>query len=59
MPGSGRIGCSAHLKTCPHCQNLLRELEQDDQLLRDLRGSVEQYRQFAPKRTSGADSKTL
>ena len=54
-----RIGCSAHLKTCPHCQSLLRELDQDDQLLRDLRGSVELYRQFTAKKAPGTSPKTL
>jgi len=42
-----KIQCSTHLKECPECAELLRELDADDQLLRDLRGSVEVYRQLA------------
>ena len=45
----GKIRCSAHLKTCPACAKLLEELNADDQLLRDLRGSVELYQQLAAK----------
>ena len=48
----GKIRCSAHLKSCPECAKLLEELNEDDQLLRDLRGSVELYQQLAPKVTS-------
>ena len=42
-----KIHCTAHLKTCAKCAALLKELEADDQLLRDLRGSVELYQQLA------------
>ena len=48
----GKIRCSAHLKNCPACAKLLEELNADDQLLRDLRGSVEIYQQLAPKTDS-------
>ena len=48
----GKIRCSAHLKNCPECAKLLEELNADDQLLRDLRGSVELYQQLAPKVSS-------
>ena len=51
------VRCSAHLKSCPECAKLLEELNSDDQLLRDLRGSVEIYQQLAPK-TPGATPKT-
>ena len=44
-----KISCAAHLKNCKKCAKLLKELEADDQLLRDLRGSVEIYQQLAPK----------
>ena len=54
----GKIRCSAHLKSCPECAKLLEELNADDQLLRDLRGSVELYQQLAPKTDSGATPKT-
>ena len=44
-----KISCSAHLKNCKKCAKLLKELEADDQLLRDLRGSVELFQQLAPE----------
>ena len=53
----GKIRCAAHVKNCPECAKLLEELNSDDQLLRDLRGSVELYQQLAPK-TPGATPKT-
>ena len=53
-----KIRCSAHLKTCPACAKLLEELNSDDQLLRDLRGSVELYQQLAPKPGTGTTPKT-
>ena len=52
-----KIRCSAHVKNCPQCAKLLGELNEDDQLLRDLRGSVELYQQLAAK-TTGATPKT-
>ena len=54
----GKIRCSAHLKSCPECAKLLEELNADDQLLRDLRGSVEIYQQLAPKTNPGTTPKT-
>ena len=55
----GKIRCSAHLKSCPECAKLLEELNSDDQLLRDLRGSVEIYQQLATEpKTPGATPKT-
>ena len=53
-----KIHCSAHLKNCPACAKLLEELNADDQLLRDLRGSVELYQQLAPKTGTGTTPKT-
>ena len=53
-----KIQCSAHLKDCPECAELLRELDADDQLLRDLRGSVEVYRQLAAKQPDHAPSES-
>ena len=53
-----KISCSAHLKNCPACAKLLEELNADDQLLRDLRGSVELYQQLAPKTDTGTTPKT-
>ena len=52
-----KIRCSAHVKNCPQCAKLLEELNEDDQLLRDLRGSVELYQQLSAK-TPGATPKT-
>ena len=52
-----KIRCSAHVKNCPQCAKLLEELNEDDQLLRDLRGSVELYQQLSAK-TRGATPKT-
>ena len=39
-----RISCSAHLKECQECANLLEELKEDDQLLAHLRNSVQIYK---------------
>ena len=58
MSALGKIRCSAHLKSCPACTKLLDELNADDQLLRDLRGSVELYQQLAPKTNRGTTPKT-
>ena len=38
-----RIGCSAHLKTCPECAGLLEDLTKEDQFLAELRTSVQLY----------------
>ena len=54
-----KISCSAHLKKCPACAKLLEELNADDQLLRELRGSVELYQQLARKTNSRNTSKSL
>ncbi len=53
-----KIGCSTHLKNCPACAKLLEELNADDQLLRDLRGSVELYQQLARKTNTRPAPKT-
>ena len=53
----GKIRCSAHLKNCPGCAKLLEELNSDDQLLRDLRGSVELYQQLATEPKTHRSSK--
>lgn len=52
-----KISCTAHLQKCKACAKLLRELEADDQLLRDLRGSVELYQQFATEPKTHHSSK--
>ena len=43
----GKISCSSHLKCCPECARLLRELEEDDRLIAEIRSSVELYRDLA------------
>ena len=48
----GRISCSAHLKECKDCRNLLKELEEDDQLIYDLRNSLELFREISEHGTS-------
>ena len=45
----GRIGCSSHLKNCPECEKLLRELEEEDRFVDDLRNSVRIYKDLAGK----------
>ena len=55
----GKIRCSAHVKNCPHCAKLLEELNEVDQLLRDLRGSVELYQQLAPEPKTHRSSKQV
>ena len=52
-----KIHCTAHLKTCKECADLLKELESDDQLLRDLRGSVELFQQLAAEPKTHRSSK--
>lgn len=43
----GKIACSAHLKNCKACAELLHELEQEDQLIHDLRNSVQMYKEIS------------
>ena len=42
----GRIACSAHLKNCESCAGALRELEEEDRLVDDLRTSVRLYKEL-------------
>ena len=42
-----RIACAAHLKECPKCARLLRELDEDDRLIAEIRSSVELYRDLS------------
>ena len=42
-----RIACASHLKECAGCARLLRELEEDDQLIAEIRSSVELYRDLS------------
>ena len=42
-----KIGCASHLKSCPKCAGVLRELEEDDRLIAEIRSSVELYRNLS------------
>ncbi len=39
----GRINCAAHLKNCPECTEILKEIEEDEHFLADLRNSIKIY----------------
>ena len=39
----GRLTCQAHLKECPECTKLLKELSEDDDFIRQLRASAQIY----------------
>lgn len=39
----GRLTCQAHLKECPECAALLKELSEDDDFIRQLRASTQIY----------------
>ncbi len=39
----GRLTCQAHLKECPECATLLKELSEDDDFIRQLRASAQIY----------------
>jgi hypothetical protein len=43
----GRIACASHLKSCPECEKLLRELEDEDRFVDDLRNSVKLYKDLS------------
>lgn len=39
----GRLSCQAHLKECPECAAMLKELSEDDDFIRRLRASARIY----------------
>ena len=43
----GRLQCAAHLKRCPKCKALMRELREDDALIVELRESLRLYRELS------------
>ena len=43
----GRLACSAHLKECAACADLLKELEADDAFVSELRDSIQIYEEAA------------
>ena len=47
MPLLRRMICASHLKGCPDCARLLRELEEDDRTINDIRSSVELYQNLS------------
>lgn len=42
-----RLACAAHLRECPECSRILDELKADDELIRELRGSVELFTEIS------------
>ena len=42
----GRLTCQAHLKDCPECTALLKELSDDDDFIRQLRASAHIYEEI-------------
>lgn len=42
----GRLTCQAHLKECPECAALLKELSEDDDFIRQLRASAQIYEEI-------------
>jgi len=42
----GRLACQAHLKECPECAALLKELSEDDDFIRQLRASAQIYEEI-------------
>ena len=39
----GRITCASHLKKCAECRELLKELEAEDDFVKELRSSILLY----------------
>lgn len=48
----GRLTCQAHLKECPKCARLLKELSEDDDFIRQLRASAQIYEEIVKGETS-------
>jgi hypothetical protein len=43
----GRLRCSAHLKECHECSKVMEELKEDDNLISEVRGSVQLYKELS------------
>ena len=43
----GRLRCSAHLKACQECSKVMEELKEDDNLISEVRGSVQLYKELS------------
>ena len=52
-----RIACASHLKECPECARLLRELEADDRLIAEIRFSVELYQNLSERASAAPTGK--
>lgn len=48
----GRLTCQAHLKECPECAALLKELSEDDDFIRQLRASAQIYEEIVKGESS-------
>ena len=48
----GRLTCQAHLKECPECAALLKELSEEDDLIRQLRASAQIYEEIVKGESS-------
>ena len=46
-----RVACSAHLKECPACASLLKELDTDDAFVMELRDSIRIFDEAAKRDT--------
>ena len=55
----GRFACQAHLKECPECAALLKELSEDDDFIRQLRASARLYEAFIHGKTANETRKTI
>ena len=44
-----RVACSAHLKECTACANLLKELDTDDEFVMELRDSIRIFDEAAKR----------
>lgn len=42
-----KIQCSSHLRSCPECAAILREIENEDRFIQQLRDSVQSYQSAA------------
>ena len=53
----GRFACQAHLKECPECAALLKELSEDDDFIRQLRASARLYESILKNDPAGKPSR--
>ena len=48
----GRILCAAHLKNCQECSALLKELEEEENFIRELMHSIDLFQELSPENKS-------